>query len=49
MMLLICQQRLLFNVLLRFLFFHKNAIFNVFYSWDQRFLHNWLLLLLLLL
>src|SRR6218665_1504724 len=40
-MLLICQQRFLFNVFLRFLFFHKNAFFNVFYSWSQRSLHLW--------
>src|SRR6218665_2109936 len=38
-MLLVCQQRFLFNVFLRFLFFHKERIFNVFYSWGQRFLH----------
>jgi len=24
-----------------FYFFHKNAFFNIFYSWDQRFLHLW--------
>ena len=31
--LLICQQR--------FLFFHEKRVFNVFYSWGQRFLHLW--------
>ena len=36
-MLLICQQRFLFNVSLRFLFFHKERIFKPFYSWGQRF------------
>ena|SRR6218665_1236763 len=41
-MLLICQQRFLFNDILRFfIFFIKNAFFNVFYSWGQRFLHLW--------
>src|SRR6218665_1500828 len=25
-----------------FYIFHKNAFFNVFYSWGQRFLHLWL-------
>ena len=39
-MLLICQQRFLFNVFLRF-FCHKKRVFNVFYSWGQRFLHLW--------
>src|SRR6218665_52301 len=38
---LICQQRFLFNVFLFFTFFIKNAFFNVFYSWGQRFLHLW--------
>src|SRR6218665_124705 len=38
-MLLVCQQRFLFNVFYVFYFFHKNAFFNVFYSWGQRFLH----------
>src|SRR6218665_3827138 len=42
-MLLICQQRFLFNVFSRFfIFFIKNAFFNVFYSCGQRFLHLWL-------
>jgi len=36
--LLICRQRILFNVILRFfIFFHKKRVFNVFYSWCQRF------------
>src|SRR6218665_2655525 len=38
-MLLICQQRFLFNVFLRFLFFHKNTFLTFFYFWGQRFLH----------
>src|SRR6218665_214388 len=36
-MLLICQQRFLFNVFYVFYFFHKIRDFNVFYSWGQRF------------
>src|SRR6218665_1508999 len=40
LMLLICQQRSLFNVCLRFFyFFIENAFFNVFYSWGQRFFY----------
>jgi len=36
--LLIIQQRFLFNVFLTFFyFFHENAFFNVSYSWGQRF------------
>ena|SRR6218665_1463067 len=31
--LLICEQC--------FLFFHEKRVFNVFYSWGQRFLHLW--------
>jgi len=38
-MLLICQQRVLFNAFLRFLFFSEKRDFNVLYSWGQRFLH----------
>src|SRR6218665_1111970 len=38
-MLLICQQRLLFNFFTFFIFFIKNAFFIVFYYWGQRFLH----------
>ena len=41
LMLLICQQRFLFNIFFRFfIFFIKNAFFNVFDSWGQRFLHQ---------
>src|SRR6218665_3971485 len=42
-MLLICQQRFLFNVFYVFYFCHKNAFFNVFYSWAQRFFTSMLL------
>ena len=40
-MLLICEQRFLFNFFYStlftcFIFFIKNAFFNVFYSWGQR-------------
>ena len=35
-MLLICQQRFLFNVFLRF---YLKRVFNVFYSWGQRFFY----------
>src|SRR6218665_862993 len=38
-MLLICQQRFLFNVFYVFYFFHKTAFLTFFYSWGQSFLH----------
>ena len=44
LILLICQERFLFSVFERFLFFHNNCVFNVFYSWGQRFLHLWFIL-----
>ena len=41
-MLIICQQRFLFKVFFTvFIFFHKNRVFNGFYSWGQRVLHLW--------
>jgi len=35
--LLICQQRFLFNISNVFHILHKNALFNVVYSWGQHF------------